>query len=70
MEAFIIGIGLGCLIGVATAYLIASRPKDDEPPTWAELIDQQMHSLEQIEGNRMKPRAVTRLTNRERTVTL
>lgn len=65
MEAFLIGTGLGCLIGVAAAYLVASRPKDDKPPSWAELIDQQMTATEKFEANLVKPRAFTRLRSND-----
>jgi hypothetical protein len=70
MEPFIVGTGIGCLIGIATAYLIISRPESEEPPSWREIIDSQMDALEKIEGDRIKPRALTRLTNHHGSIEL
>lgn len=70
VEAFLVGIGLGILMGIATCYLIISRPKAYEPQSWREIIDNQMTALEELEGNRLKPRALTRLTSHSRTVEL
>lgn len=74
VEAFLVGIGLGILMGIATCYLILSRPKNDDPPSWLELLDEQKEAA--LEGfgaaslRPPEPRVVTRLTNRERTITL
>ena len=65
MDVFLIGISMGCLIGAAAAYLITSRPKDEEPPSWGELIDQQMAASEKFESNLAKPRAFTRLRSND-----
>lgn len=70
MEPFIVGAGIGCLIGVAAAYLIVSRPKEKDVPSWLELLDEQDEALERFAEHQQQPRAYTRLTNRERTITL
>lgn len=71
MEPFIIGTGIGCLIGVAAAYLIVGRPKGDQPPTWLQLLDEQEEAFDDLRlANHRGPqyRAITRLTNRKGTV--
>lgn len=70
MESFIVGTGIGCLIGVAAAYLVVSRSQDDEPPSWRELMSQQGAALKELESHRAKPRALTRLTNHTGTIEL
>lgn len=65
MEPFLIGCGIGCLIGVAAAYLIISRPQKNEPPSWLQLLDQQLDAIEEVEGNRIKPQAITRLRSKD-----
>lgn len=70
MEPFIIGVGIGCLVGIAAAYLIVSHRMNDDPPAWLDILKQQGIALEELEAHRAKPRALTRLTNHQGTVEL
>jgi len=68
MEIFLIGCGIGCLIGVATAYLIVSKPQREEPPSWLALLDEQHEAIERFAEHQNQPRALTRLTAHSRTI--
>lgn len=73
MEPFLVGAGIGCLIGVAGTYLVVSRPRPKKTLSWLELLDEQEASFEGSGAACLREpehRAVTRLTNRERTVVL
>lgn len=73
MEPFIIGAGIGCLIGVAGTYLFVGRAQNTQPPTWLELLDEQNDAFDELRlANHRGPQyqAITRLTNRKGTVVI
>lgn len=64
MEPFIVGLGIGCLMGIAAAYLVIIRPRDNTPPSWVELLDEQIASMDEMEKSK-PPFVVTRLKKKD-----
>lgn len=67
MELFLLGLAAGAIIGAAGFLFI--RERNDEAD-WADLLDNQQRNLEELRAHAQGPRAVTRLTNRQRTIEL
>lgn len=70
MELLLLGAVIGGIFGVATTMLILSRQQEEVTPEWADLLAEQQGHIPQFQKPLEEPRAVTRLTNRERTITL
>jgi hypothetical protein len=64
LEIFLIGCGIGCLIGVSAAYLVVSQPRH-RTPSWRELLNQQIDQRDRLEANLSKPPAITRLRSKD-----
>jgi hypothetical protein len=65
MEIILLCSAAAASLGAAAGYLYATRQR---VPEWPELIEEQKRMAAQFSPPR--PRAVTKLTSRERTVTL
>lgn len=65
MEPFIIGLGIGCLVGIAAAYLIVSPRINGEPLSWIALLEKQNKALEMTRPAQPETRAVTRLRSKD-----
>lgn len=66
MELFIFGSICGGVMVGAAMFLIHTRYADRKIDSWAEMLAEQQRSNSGIH----EPRAVTKLTHRERTITL
>lgn len=72
MTIFLTGVFLGALASFAALYFTVLRRERDEPEEWTETyphLEREFAALRQ-QLPPPAPRAVTRLTNRERTITL
>jgi gas vesicle protein len=65
---FFMGMAAGGVLGAAVAVWLAERKMEDEVKDWEELLHEQSGHIAELRS--MAPRAVTKLTNRERTVEL
>jgi hypothetical protein len=65
MEILVLCSAVAASIGAMAGYLYATRKR---VPDWPELLAEQKHMAAQFQN--LKPRAVTKLTNRERTIVL
>lgn len=76
METLLIGMAIGAFCGVAAGYLYASRDQEEEIMEWSQLLEAQERMAAELKTPALttvvaqKPRAVTKLTHRERTITL
>jgi hypothetical protein len=66
MLEFIIGVMVGASVGTASIYFLILRDRLKEANEWINILNEQERQIRDLN----KPKAVTRLTNRERTVTL
>jgi hypothetical protein len=67
---FLVGLASGGILGAAVAILLAERRMEAEVKDWEELLTEQSGHIAELRQMRDTPRAVTRLTNRERTIEL
>jgi gas vesicle protein len=67
---FLVGLASGGILGAAVAILLAERKMEAEVKDWEELLTEQSGHIAELRQMRDTPRAVTRLTNRERTIEL
>lgn len=70
MTMFLTGIFLGALASFATLYFTVLRRERDEPEEWLDDYGHLKHELQALHQQPPAPRAVTRLTHRERTTIL
>lgn len=68
MDLFMLGLAIGAILG--TAAFLFVREREIPIPEWEELLEQQERRMAELYAIEQGPRAVTRLTNRERTVEL
>lgn len=66
MITFFLGLAVGTGIGTAAVYYLILKDRLKEANEWINILNEQERQLRDLN----KPKAVTRLTNRERTVTL
>lgn len=72
MITFLIGLSIGALVSFALLYFFVLRERTDAEPEWNETyphLEREFAALRQ-QLPPPAPRAVTRLTNRERTIQL
>lgn len=69
MELLGIGVLIGAVAGVAITMFLKERHRDDIPE-WSDLLAEQQGHIANFPMPVEQPRAVTRLTHRERTVEL
>lgn len=72
MTMFITGVFLGTLASFAAIYFFVLRPAREEPAEW---LDDYGHMERELQAMHQQaptpaPRAITRLTHRERTIEL
>jgi hypothetical protein len=67
---FLVGLASGGILGAAVAILLAERRIDHEVKDWEDLLTEQQGHIAELRSVNPAPRAVTRLTNRERTIEL
>lgn len=67
MEQFVIGLAIGGVFGAALYYFL-TRKEETEPPEWADLLADQQGHIAELRSLNAAPRAVTKLTHRERTL--
>ena len=72
MTLFITGVFLGALASFASLYFTVLRREADEPEEWAENYAHLEREFQTLRNQLPPPapRAVTRLTNRQRTIEL
>ena len=70
MELLGIGVLIGAVAGVAITMFLKERHRDDDIPEWSDLLAEQQGHIAHFPQPIEQPRAVTRLTHRERTVEL
>ena len=72
MTMFITGVFLGTLASLATIYFFVLRRERDEPEEWLDDYGHLKRELQVLHQQTPSPapRAVTRLTHRERTIEL
>jgi hypothetical protein len=65
---FVIGLGAGGLLGAAIAIMLAERRVEQQVASWEDLLTVQSGKIAELREHRTMPRAVTKLTNRTKTV--
>jgi hypothetical protein len=64
------GLAAGGILGAAVAVWLAERKIGSELESWEDLLSEQQGHIAELRAVNDAPKAVTRLTNRERTVEL
>jgi gas vesicle protein len=67
---FLVGLASGGILGAAVAILLAERKMSTELQDWESLLSEQQGHIAELQAINPAPKAVTRLTNRERTIEL
>lgn len=70
MTLFLTGVFLGAFASFATLYFTVLRRERDEPEEWLDDYGHLKHELQALQQRNPSPapRALTKLTNRERTI--
>jgi hypothetical protein len=67
---FFLGLGAGSVLGAALAIWVSERKISNHLEEWENLLSDQQGHIAELRAINEAPVAVTRLTNRKRTVTI
>jgi hypothetical protein len=67
---FLMGLAAGSIIGAAIVIWLTERKIDEEVHHWEDLLTEQQGHIAELRPATDAPKAVTKLTSRERTVEL